>query len=214
MNFKPLRAGRDVTQAKPIISDLNILTDGTTLRASLVLGSFTVKTESTAHPGGERSPRHAGPCPPRAGTAASAHRRASARHSPGGARTAPRRAAPRPPHVTSGPAPPGTPPRARGAPRPPRRAPRRGRSPVPPGGQQGLAQVGTQLPQRRLRVRHLQRPGPLLKPHPELHGGGGGRAQGPDPGGETLTTARADASRLQWRRPRSDSYRSWRGAEM
>lgn len=189
MNFKSLRPWRGLPQTKPIISDLNILTDGTTLRANLFLGSFAVKTEATAHPGGERSLSHAGPCPPRAGTAASAHRRASARHRTRGARTAPRRSPPASRDVWA--RAPGTPPRARGAPRPLRPAPRRGRSPVPPGGQQGLAQVGTQLPQRRLRVRHLQRPGPLLKPHPQLHGdgGGGGRAQGPGPGGETLTAA-------------------------
>lgn len=40
------------------------------LRASLCLGSFTAKTEATAHPGGERSPRDAGPCSLRAWTPA------------------------------------------------------------------------------------------------------------------------------------------------
>lgn len=56
----------------------------------------------------------------------------------------------------------------RGGRAPPRTAPgpaarsRRGRLPETPSGQQGLTQVRAQLAQRRLRVWHLQRPGPLL----------------------------------------------------
>lgn len=44
------------------------------------------------------------------------------------------------------------------------------RSPEPPRGQQTLAEVRAQMAERRLRLRHLQRLGPLLKPHAQLHG--------------------------------------------
>lgn len=51
--------------------------------------------------------------------------------------------------------------------------------PVPPGGQQGPAQLRAQLPQRWLRPLNLQRCRSLLYPHPELHGGGGGGSPSP-----------------------------------
>lgn len=51
--------------------------------------------------------------------------------------------------------------------------------PVPPGGQQGPAQLRAQLPQRWLRPLNLQRRRSLLYPHPELHGGGGGSPSPP-----------------------------------
>lgn len=44
------------------------------------------------------------------------------------------------------------------------------RSPEPPRGQQTLAEVRAQMAERRLRLRHLQRLGPLLKPHAQFHG--------------------------------------------
>ena len=51
------------------------------------------------------------------------------------------------------------------------RAPRQRRgSPEPQRGQQDLAEVRAQLPERWLRLRHLERLGPLLKPHAQLHG--------------------------------------------
>lgn len=106
--------------------------------------------------------------------------------------------------MTEGPAPPPRLPEPRDAPSPPRR----GRVPVPPSGQQGLAQVRTQLPQRRLLLRYLQRPCPLLKPHSQLHGGSG-RARVLDPEAATVTV-RPNSFYFKRRRPRSGDSRSRR----
>jgi hypothetical protein len=51
--------------------------------------------------------------------------------------------------------------------------------------------VCAQLPQRRLRRGHLQRPGPLLKPHPQLHSGGGRTAR-------TQSAATTEAEGVLW----------------
>lgn len=92
--------------------------------------------------------------------------------------------------------------RATGRASPPRRVPTPHpasprRLPVPPGGQQGLAQVRAQLPQSRLGFWHLQRPGPLLKPDPQLHGGRERDSAARTPGAPTVTTERLGSSRLQ-----------------
>lgn len=97
--------------------------------------------------------------------------------------------------------------RHRRASRSPETPRRRGRVPVPAGRQQGLAQVRTQLPQRGLLFWHLQRPRPLLKPHSQLHGSGGGaqglgpRGSGGDDGAAGQLLLQAAAAALERRLP-------------
>lgn len=129
------------------------------MRARPPLGA---ETQATAHPGEVRNPRAARPCPPpatRESCGPSASQSWGLARSPA-SRDSPGRGWPAPPAAPT-----------------PRGHPHR-RLPVAAARQQDLAQLRAQLPQRRLGSRNLQRPRPLLKPDPQLHGGGR-RSPGP-----------------------------------
>lgn len=181
------------------------------LHPSLSLGSFTANTEAKAHPGGDRSPRDAGPWPlgagtPHAAAPAPASRRACASQC-----------------WTAGPATPSSPPgltwQLGACPRHPALLPDPPRAPPP------LAylypQVGSRACLRCARscpsvgsawgissgqVRFWSRTRSFMA----ATGGPRGR----DPEAATVTTARPVSSRLKRRQPRSGDCRSYADAEM